>query len=117
MLATKPVTIVETKNFEARAKSLLSENQRIGLTTEIAENPGCGSLMPGTGGCRKVRFALTGRGKSGSIRAVYLYCGEDTPTFLLALFAKNEKSNLTKAERNQLAKNAKLLCKTYGTKQ
>ena len=114
---TKLVTIVETKNFEARAKALLSENQRISLTAEIAENPDCGALMSGTGGCRKVRFALTGRGKSGSIRAVYLYCGENIPTFLLAMFAKNEKSNLTKAERNQLAKNAKMLCKTYGTDQ
>ncbi|NQV84048.1 MAG: type II toxin-antitoxin system RelE/ParE family toxin [Rhodospirillales bacterium] len=87
--------------------------QRIALATEIAEDHDCGVLIAGTGGCRKVRFALEGRGKSGSVRAVYLYCGNTTPTFLLALFAKNEKSNLTNAEKNQLAQVAKQICKAY----
>lgn len=93
---TRLVTIVETNSFAARAKKLLTKDQRIDLATVIAENPQCGDPMTGTGGCRKVRYALAGRGKSGSVRAVFLNCGENTPTFLLALFAKNEKSNLTK---------------------
>ena len=111
---TNLLTVVETKNFAKRARSLLTEAQRIEVATMVADNHECGELMAGTGGCRKVRYALSGRGKSGSVRVVYLYCGEATPTFLLALFAKNEKSNLTKGERNQIAKVAKAICKTYG---
>lgn len=108
------VTVVETKNFADRAKVLLSQAQREDLAVMVAEDPKCGDVMTGTGGCRKARFALDHRGKSGSIRFVYLNCDETTPIFLLALFAKNEKSNLSKAERNALAKVTRAICKTYG---
>ncbi len=111
---TKLVTVVETANFAARAKRLLSEAQRQRIAVMVAEDPECGETMVGTGGCRKARFALPGRGKSGSLRFVYLNCGEDGPVFLVALFAKNEKSNLSREERNRLAKAAKAVCRTYG---
>ncbi|WP_245751121.1 type II toxin-antitoxin system RelE/ParE family toxin [Desulfomicrobium apsheronum] len=58
--------------------------------------------LQGKGGVRKVRFAGEGRGKSGAYWVVYYYHSEDIPLFVLALFAKNEKANLTKAERNEL---------------
>jgi hypothetical protein len=58
--------------------------------------------LQGKGGVRKVRFAGEGRGKSGAYRVIYYYHSEDIPLFVLALFAKNEKANLTKAERNEL---------------
>lgn len=110
---TKLVTIVETSNFATRAKVLLSEGQRQSIATMIAEDPTCGELMVGTGGCRKVRYALKGRGKSGGVRVIYFFTGEKSPTFLLALFAKNEKTNLTNSEKNQLAKATKNLLKSY----
>jgi hypothetical protein len=56
------------------------------------------------GGVRKVRFGFGGRGKSGGARVVYLFGGEGVPIFVLAIFAKNEKANLTAAERNALGK-------------
>lgn len=62
--------------------------------------------MAGTGGYRKVRFARAGMGKRGGARVVYLYGGEDMPIFLVTVFAKSEKGNLSKAERNALAKMA-----------
>lgn len=58
----------------------------------------------GTGGARKVRHAGRGHGKSGGFRTIHYYGGDDIPIFLLAIFGKGEKDNLTKAERNELAK-------------
>jgi hypothetical protein len=69
----------------------------------IARAPACGVIMKGTGGVRKVRVAIGERGKSGGVRVVYFFHSEDVPTFLLTLFAMNEKDNLSMAERNQLA--------------
>ena len=70
--------------------------------------------MEGTGGVRKVRFAIGGRGKSGGVRVVYYFHSEAMPVYLLTLFAKNEKANLTKAERNALARLVTDLKGTHG---
>lgn len=113
----KLVTVVETPNFAAKAKALLTDAEIQEIAVTVAEAPSCGNLMVGTGGCRKTRFALAGRGKSGSVRFVHLNCGEEVPVFLLALFAKNQKSNLSKQERNQLKKIAEKICRTYGARK
>ena len=59
--------------------------------------------MAGTGGVRKVRVALGGRGKSGGARVIYYFHSERLPVFALTVFAKNEKANLSPAERNAMA--------------
>jgi hypothetical protein len=61
-------------------------------------------VIPGSGGIRKVRFGFGSRGKSGGARIIYLFGGVDLPVFILAAFAKNEKANLSAAERNALGK-------------
>ena len=58
--------------------------------------------MPETGGARKLRWRAQGRGKRGGVRVIYYYHNESLPLFLLNVFAKNEKANLTKAERNEM---------------
>ena len=58
--------------------------------------------MPETGGCRKLRWKATGRGKRGGVRVIYYYHNESVPLFLLSVFAKNEKASLTKSERNEI---------------
>jgi len=58
--------------------------------------------MEGTGGCRKLRFAGKGKGKSGGFRTVHYFGGDDVPVLLLALIDKGQDDNLTKAERNEL---------------
>jgi len=60
--------------------------------------------MQGTGGCRKLRHKKPGSGKSGGYRVVTWFGGGDIPVFLLTVFGKNERANLSKAERNELAK-------------
>lgn len=72
--------------------------------------------MQGTGGIRKLRWSAQGRGKSGCVRviSIYYYHNETTPLFLLTVFGKGEKTNLSKSERNELAKFTSLLIKQYG---
>jgi hypothetical protein len=82
----------------------LSENERIQLIDFLATNPLRGNILAGTGGLRKVRFARGGRGKSAGVRVVYYYYNAEQPIYLLEIFGKNEKANLTAAERNALAK-------------
>ena len=61
-----------------------------------------------------MRFAVGGRGKSGGVRVVYYFHSEAIPVYLLTLFAKNEKANLTKAERNALARLVNELKRAHG---
>jgi hypothetical protein len=73
----------------------------------------CGDLIRGTGGFRKVRVARKGMGKSSGARVVYIW-HERFPVFLIAVFPKNEKENLSMAERNALKKRADSIFETYG---
>jgi hypothetical protein len=70
--------------------------------------------MQGTGGIRKLRWSAHGRGKSGGVRVIYYYHNETIPLFLLTVFGKGEKSNLSKSERNQLVKVTAQIIKQYG---
>ena len=58
--------------------------------------------MQGTGGARKVRWAVGGKGKRGGVRVVTYYAGPSLPVFVLTVFAKNERANISMAERNEL---------------
>jgi putative transcriptional regulator len=70
-------------------------------------------VIRGSGGIRKVRFGFGARGKSGGARIIYLFSGESLPAFVLAVFAKSEKVNLSAAERNALAKFVTEMVETY----
>ena len=97
-------TIIETDAFLAAAKATgMSEGERDMVVSIVAADPAAGAIMPGTGGCRKLRVRKPGKGKSGGYRVITYYAGENFPTFLLTVFGKNEKDNLTRAERNALA--------------
>ncbi len=95
-------TVVELSGFTAKASRILSDDEKVDAVTMISANPLCGDLIRGTGGIRKVRLALSGRGKSGGARVVYYFRNEGMPVYLLTVFAKNEKENLSQSERNQL---------------
>jgi len=97
-------TDVEMPSYLAHAEKLFSSVERAAIVDRLAADPKCGVVVPGGGGIRKVRFGFGARGKSGGARIVYLYGGEDIPVFILAVFAKNEKDNLSAAERNALSK-------------
>ncbi|WP_298356955.1 type II toxin-antitoxin system RelE/ParE family toxin [Rhodoblastus sp.] len=94
-------TVIETASYLARiAKLGLAETEREAIKAFLADNPDAGDLMQGTGGARKVRIAGRGHGKSGGYRVITFYAADDVPVFLLDIYGKGEKDNLSKAERN-----------------
>ena len=95
-------TVVETPEFAAGARQVLTDAERAGLIDHLAATPSAGELMPGTGGARKLRWGAKGKGKRGGARVITYYGGLNLPVFLMAVFAKGERANLTKAERNEL---------------
>jgi hypothetical protein len=106
------VTVVETREFQVQAKSIMSDQERILLIDYIARNPYAGVGLGG--GVRKFRFARTGAGKSSGFRVVYFYNqDDDTPIFLITAFAKNEKANLSSSELETIRGFGQSISKAY----
>ena len=90
----------------------MTDEEREGIVVFLAANPEAGISLGG--GLRKVRIAREGGGKSGGYRTLYVFGGTQVPLFLLTVFAKNEKDNLTKAEQAAAVELSKKLIATYG---
>jgi hypothetical protein len=73
------MTVLETPAFLAAAKGLVSDEERAGIVEMLARDPVCGELIPDTGGVRKVRVALEGRGKRGGARVIYYFHSTSYP--------------------------------------
>jgi len=80
-------------------------------------HPNAGVLIKGTGGVRKLRWARSGRGKSGGFRVIYYFHSQEMPLYLLTLFGKKEKANITKKERNILSGMVRDLVKYWSQRQ
>jgi hypothetical protein len=105
-------TVVELPEFLRRAKAIMTDDERTGVVDFIAGNPEAGISLGG--GLRKVRSAREGGGKSGGYRTIYVFGGLEMPIFLLTVFAKNEKDNLSKSEQAELVAMCKALVARYG---
>lgn len=110
------LTVAELPEYQRHASKLLGAEERRAIVDYLAANPKAGDLMEGTGGVRKLRWGRDGRGKSGGVRVIYYFHSERMPLYLLTLFAKNERANLSRAERNELATLTGLLVKIWSTK-
>ena len=109
-----PLTVVETSEFQKQAKALFSSDEIETLKIFIAYNPTAGVVMRGTGGVRKMRWAIGGKGKRGGARVIY-YCPSGAlPVFLFGAYAKAAKKDLTKAQRNELRKVVAGIVESYG---
>jgi hypothetical protein len=106
--------VVELPGFVAAVRAAgLSDRDHARLIDRIATRPDAGEVIPGTGGARKVRFAGRGKGKSGGYRVITFYTGSDLPVFLITLFSKGEKIDLSQAERNAMRKELPGLAEDY----
>lgn len=107
------MTIAEVPEFIRRAEKLLSNQERRDLMEYLAAHPRAGDLMEGTGGVRKLRWRQGGRGKSGGVRVIYYFHSAVMPLYLLTLFGKHERANLSKADRNELSKLVQVLVRAW----
>lgn len=114
MAGIAPVTVVETPGFLAAIRKLLTEGEQAALVDYLARSPDAGDLIQGTGGVRKLRWAVEGRGKRGGARVIYFFHNADIPLFALTAYAKNEKADLSQKDRNDFRRLTKLLVETYG---
>ena len=108
-------TVVELDTFLKRAKAIMSDAERMAIVSFLAANPEAGVSLGG--GLRKVRVQRPGSGKSGGYRTLYVFGGITMPLFLVTVFAKNEKDNLTKTEQSAAVELSKQLLATYGEAQ
>jgi hypothetical protein len=106
-------SVVETPGYLSAAEKLFTEQERADIVSLLAADPEAGAVMKGTGGFRKIRVARRGMGKSGGARVVYLFRNTAFPVFLITVFAKNQKENLSAKERNELKKRADQIFSTY----
>ena len=91
----------------------LSDDEIDELVTHVSNHPDAGDEIKGTGGCRKFRWPGRGKGKSGGYRTITFYSGADLPVFLLTVFGKGERSDLSQAERNALRQMTRTLVSEY----
>jgi hypothetical protein len=82
----------------------LEDNELRQLQETLLQNPKAGNVIQGTNGLRKIRIAFEGQGKSGSGRVVYVDFTVHETIYLITAYPKSEKDNLSKAERNTIAK-------------
>ena len=86
MAGTVPITVIETPEFLSATRKLISDEKRALLVDYLAYHPTAGDLIPGTGGVRKLRWSLEGRGKRGGARVVYFYHDPEVPIFALTAY-------------------------------
>lgn len=97
-------TVVETPAYLDAAKAArMSSAERDEAVRMLAADPRAGELIVGSGGCRKVRLAGKGKGKSGGYRLITYFAYDGAPVFLLTVFSKGERADLSQSERNALA--------------
>lgn len=104
-------TIAETKKFLSSASAAMSDQEYEAAINYIAANPDKGISLGG--GLRKIRVPRAGSGKSGGFRIIYVFGGQDMPIFLVAVFAKNEKDNLSPKEQAFLVELSKKIISEY----
>jgi hypothetical protein len=107
----KPLnTVAMTAAFLAQAKADgMTEEEMAMMVNLLAADPELGDLIPGSGGCRKVRIARSGGGKSGGYRVVTFFAQRSMPVYVIAMLAKNKRATFTPVETAAMAKFAKAI--------
>jgi hypothetical protein len=98
------LSFIETSSFTARVLEFLSDEDYTKLQWLLINHPDAGDLIVGGGGIRKLRWAIAGRGKRGGARVIYYWANARGEIFMLAIYAKNEKADLTDDELSELKK-------------
>lgn len=103
-MGLRAITIVELTSFQRRAEKLLSAEEYKAVIDFLALNPLSGDEIQGTGGVRKVRFAMGAKGKSGGARVIYYFYNETMPLYALLIYGKGERTDLSADQRRMVSK-------------
>lgn len=114
---TDLISVIESRAYLTNAERLLSEEDRAAVVDMIAAGPEAGVVIPGTGGLRKLRIALPGRGKRGGGRVIYWYHSPGLPIMLLWMLAKSSTADLTKDQYRKLTQAVDGLAEDFGAKR
>lgn len=85
---------IESSLFTELVKDHLNDDEYAALQWLLLERPNAGVIVSGSGGVRKIRWGLKGRGKSGGIRVIYYWKKSDSEIWMLTLYTKSEKSTI-----------------------
>ena len=116
LVSSIPITVVELPLFQRLARGVWDDAERDAFVDFIARNPESGDVIPETGGVRKVRWQRQGMGKRGGARVVYFYHDPQMPIFLLLVYAKAQRENMTADEKKQVRALGTALKQSYGRK-
>jgi hypothetical protein len=88
-------SFIETKLFARLVQDYLSENEYVALQQALLADPEAGAIIPGSGGVRKLRWGVAGRGKRGGIRVIYFLRTRHGQIWMLTLYAKTVAENIS----------------------
>ena len=88
------ISFVETKLFTRVVQEYLSDDEYSRLQQALAADPEVGLVIPGSGGVRKMRWSVAGRGKRGGLRVIYFLRTRHGQIWMLTLYAKNVAENI-----------------------
>jgi hypothetical protein len=103
------VLFIESHKFTEQLARLNAQEAEWELENELLQNPDKGDLIQGTGGFRKIRMKLAGRGKSAGARVVYFHLKDHAVIFLFLLYTKGGQSDLTAEQKAALRQQAHYL--------
>ena len=95
---------IEATAFTKYVYDYLSEDEYQGLQSYLLQSPEAGRVVPGSGGVRKVRWAISGKGKSGGVRVIYYFKKQEDEIWLLTIYSKNEVEKIPAHVLRQIAK-------------
>lgn len=94
--------IIETSIFTKRLKLLLPDEDYRKFQNVLILNPKSGKIIKGSGGLRKIRWSIPGKGKSGGVRVIYYYVMKEEIILMLLIYPKSERDDLTKEQQKIL---------------
>ena len=96
------MVIVETSIFTKVIKDLMSDDEYKDFQLALVTHPDLGDIISGSGGLRKVRWKLQGKGKSGGVRVIYYWVVDEHNIRMLYAYPKSEQQDLSKTQLKQL---------------
>ena len=88
-------TFIETKLFSKLVAKYLSDDEYAELQQSLIGRPEAGDVIPGSGGVRKLRWKIDGRGKRGGLRVIYYLRSREGQIWMLTLYAKNVETDIS----------------------